>query len=517
MSAALAKSSPTRRNVIAASLAAACTGAVPRRAAAGQSPSWMIHLTASQAAARIRRGKLSAERYVAALIAQSDLINSLNMFISRDDSSLLRGAREIDRLRAAGYRLGAMAGIPLLVKDNINAVGLPATAGTPALVRNQPVQNAPLLAQLFRANALLFGKMNMDELAFGVTSDNPTYGAVHNPYAFGRIPGGSSGGTAAGIAARVSPVGLGTDTAGSGRGPASLCGVVGFRPSIGRYPAGGTVPTSHTRDVIAPLGRTVADVVLIDYALTGRPIRRDLPLSGLRLGVPRSSFWNNLEPETEAVANEALGYLRAAGVMLVDVELPGLADLVTKNSIILAYEAINDLAAYLTTTSLSITVQDVIAQIATPIVAASYQSFLGASTDTQDYNTALTVYRPQLQELYANCFSQNGVQALCFPPTPSTAPPIGQQTLVLDGVEVPVLNSFIENLNPGASSGQPGLVVPAGLSRSGLPVGLEFDGPIGSDDDLLAIGLAAEKVFPPVSRRDCDGDRDCGPPGWRRG
>lgn len=502
----------TRRRFLATGASALSLAAMPGVAAADDVSTWPRLLTASQAAARIRRGELRAEYYVSALIAQADYVQSLDIFISQDRQRLLSAARDVDLLRARGRSLGPLAGVPLLVKDNIDAVGFPTTAGTPALAQNRPTRDAPLLARLLQADALVFGKMNMDELAFGVTSGNATYGPVHNPYAFDRVPGGSSGGTAAGIAARVSPIGLGTDTAGSGRGPASLCGVVGFRPSIGRYPVGGTVPTSHTRDTIAPFGRTMADVALIHFVLTGHQVRPERSLNGVRFGIPRSYFWNNLDPETEAVANAAVGHLRAAGAVFVEVDLPGLADLVNKAGPILSYEAINDLSAYLKTTNLPITVDQLIARIATPSVAAFYQAFLQTRNDIASYTLALETYRPRLQALYANCFEQNRIQALCFPTTPVTAVPIGQQTVSLGGSQVSVLGAYLQNVNPGSSSGQPGLVIPAGLSRSGLPVGLEFDGPVGSDDTLLAIGLTAEPFLPPVSRRDCGDDADCLPP-----
>src|SRR5262249_37847638 len=178
-------------------------------------------------------------------------------------------ARRSDQRRARGEQGGALDGVPLIIKDNIDTADYPTTAGTPALARHRPKQNAAVVTRLIDAGALVLGKANVQELAFGPTSTNAAFGPVHNPYDATRIPGGSSGGTGAAVAARLAPAGLGTDTGGSIRVPASLCGVVGFRPSMLRWPQAGIVPISHTRDTAAPLARSVADCALLDGAVTG--------------------------------------------------------------------------------------------------------------------------------------------------------------------------------------------------------------------------------------------------------
>ena len=459
---------------------------------------WAVSLTAREASTHIRRGDVSAERYVAALLEQAGKVRNLNVFISGDAGLLLEAARRLDRRRRAGDRLGELAGVPLLVKDNIETAAFPTTAGTPALTSNRPARNAPALARLLQADGLLFGKANMHELAFGVTSDNAATGAVHNPYAPDRIPGGSSGGTAAGIAARVTPVGLGTDTGGSCRIPASLSGVVGFRPTIARYPAGGTVPTSRTRDTIAPMGRTVSDVALLDAIMSGRPVVWERPLRGLRLGLPLSYFWSGLDPETEVVATQAVLRLKEAGVEFVAVDLPGLSGLLDQIAPILAYEAIADLRLYLTQSGTGLTVEQVVAKIASPDVRAIYEAFLQDGGSEDAYQAAIQVHRPRLQALFADCFRQNGIDALCYPPAPITAPLIGQQSVILGSHEVPVLAAYFRNENPASAAGLPALAVPAGLSSLHLPVGLEFCGPIGSDASLLSTGLFVEKILPHI-------------------
>src|SRR5579871_957498 len=199
-------------------------------------------LTAAQALERMEKGELTSVRYVSALLDRADKLQDLNVFISRQErQTLLEEAWQADLRRFFCKPHGRLDGLPIIVKDNINSADLPTTAGTPALFSNQPSQNAAVLQKLLEEGAILIGKANMHELAFGVTCNNPATGAVHNPYDFTMIPGGSSGGTAAAIAARIVPVGLGTDTAGSVRVPAALSGAFGFHPSAGRYSRDGIV------------------------------------------------------------------------------------------------------------------------------------------------------------------------------------------------------------------------------------------------------------------------------------
>ena len=224
--------------------------------------------------------------------------------------------------RAAAQASGKLAGVPFVAKDNINTTALPTSGGTPALQANTPASNAPALDRLLAEGGVLVGKAAMHELAFGITSNNAAMGAVKNPHDISRIPGGSSGGTAAEIAAGIVPFGLGTDTGGSCRIPAALCGVVGFRPSTGRYSAEGVIPISHTRDTIGPLANSVADIALLDSILAGsnNTVQKLQPTS-IKLGVDSSVLSQNLEPEVDACFNATLERLHQAGVSVVSVDL----------------------------------------------------------------------------------------------------------------------------------------------------------------------------------------------------
>jgi len=316
---------------------------------AGAAAEDLTELSATEAAARIRAGTLKSEALVRALVDVVERKRDLGAFITFDRERALAAARKADGLAARGSFAGPLHGVPIVVKDNIHIAGLPNSAGTPALKGFVPTTNAPVAEKLLRAGAIVLGKTNMHELAFGITSNNAAFGPVRNAYDPSRIAGGSSGGTAAAIAARMAAAGLGSDTGGSVRIPAALNGIAGLRPTLGRYSQEGITPIAHTRDTAGPMAREVADLVLLDTIITGARDRvAAAPLRGLRLGVYRPYFWQGLDAETEQVSKTALDRLQEAGAEIVSVGMPGLADLNGKISFPVAlYEANVDLAKYL--------------------------------------------------------------------------------------------------------------------------------------------------------------------------
>ncbi|MBS0393742.1 MAG: indoleacetamide hydrolase [Proteobacteria bacterium] len=446
----------------------------------------------------LRSGRLGAEEYARALLARGTAWPPLNAFIWMDPECVLAAAREADRARAAG-RIGALHGLPIAVKDNIDVAGRVTTAGTPALRHHVARASAPVVAALLEAGALVFGKANMHELADGITNNNAAFGAARNPYAPDRIPGGSSGGTAVAVAARLCPAGLGTDTGGSVRIPAALCGIVGLRPSAGRYPSAGIVPISHTRDTAGPLARTVADVALLDAVIAGPPrALAAVGLRGVRIGVPRDPYFADLDRGVAAVIEAALARLSAAGCVLVEADLPGLGASYAAAGAISYYEQRRDLDAYLESAGLGLTTREVAASIASPDVRAIYQrDVLGeAAVPVNAYREAMDVHRPRLQALYRDYFRDHRVAAIALPTTVLPAQPIGADAMVeLNGREVPTFATFLRNTRIMTLAGIPGLSVPAGSAPGGLPVGLELDAPEGADRELLALGLAVEATL----------------------
>ncbi|RQH05435.1 indoleacetamide hydrolase [Paraburkholderia dinghuensis] len=468
-----------------------------------------LALTSTQAVKAIQSGQLKAAEYVATLLARAEALSNLNAFTVLDVEGALAAAHRIDALGENERARQPLAGLPIVVKDNINTRGLQTSAATPALEGFTPARHAPSVQRLIDAGAILLGKTNMHELAFGITSTNlsPGAGSVRNPYDPGLIPGGSSGGTAAAIAARMAPAGLGTDTGGSTRIPAALCGIVGLRPSVGD---GGTqrryhdpqavVPISHTRDTVGPMARTVADVTLLDGLITGHGPLAQASIANLRIGLPEP-FWQGLEAALEGVAREALVKLEAAGVTLVPVEMSELFAINARVSTAIAlHEPLEDLHAWLVANKAPVqSVAEIVARIASPDVHATYDAVL-ANELGGDYQTAITVWRPRLQQLYAHTFAGCGVDALLFPTTRLVAVPIddmnGSSRVSIDGAPpIDEMSAFLRNTDPSSNAGIPGLSLPAGLVDGRLPVGLELDGPLGSDRRLLAIGLAFEEIL----------------------
>ena len=295
---------------------------------------------------------------------RSEALKHLNVYINQDADALKAAAGLVDQRLEAGDDDAELVGLPIAVKDNINTSSLPTTGGTPALRDWVPPSDAPVMQALLNAGALLAGKTNMHELAFGITSNNVAYGAVKNPYDERLIPGGSSGGTAAAVAARLAPAGLGTDTGGSCRIPAALCGCVGFRPTLDRYSQEGVIPISHTRDTIGPIARSVADVALLDGICAGQPLTAvDKPIEEIRIGVPATYFYENLDFELEAVVAKALERFRGEGVQLIDVDVENLEPLYQSVAFPIAlFEVLRELSIYLYRSNNPISVMELVDQ-----------------------------------------------------------------------------------------------------------------------------------------------------------
>lgn len=463
-------------------------------------------LTLTQAAAAIRGGRLSCLDYVDALIERNAAAGALNALIAHDPAQLRAAARRADEQRRAGATLGPLHGVPLVLKDNLDTVALPTTGGTPALRDNRPLRDAEVVRRLLAAGALVFGKANMHELALGVTSNNAAFGPVRNPYDPTRIAGGSSGGSAAAVAARLAPAAIGTDTGGSVRVPAALCGIVGLRPTTGRWPTAGIVPISHTRDTAGPMTRCVADAALLDAVVAGRhaPALPD-SLRGVRIGVPRAGFYEDLDPDAAQVLDAALGRLADAGVILIERDLADVAALNEAAGFpISLFELVTDLSAYLRAHGARHDLASVVAAVASPDVRSILQPLLGPDAIAPAlYQAALTRHRPALQQAYRSYFAQHAVCAVIFPTTPLPAAPLGADaTCLLNGALVPTFTTFTRNTAPGSLAGIPGITLPAGRSAGGLPLGVALDAAAGDDERLLVIAALIEPLLPTLKPGD---------------
>ena len=461
----------------------------------------LTDLSAAEAVDRMHCGELSAESYAKALLERCASAKPLNAFITLEPDRVLSEARAADQLRARGARLGPLHGLPIPVKDSVNTRDYPTTVGTAALRHFRPAEDAPLVAQLRGAGAIVLGKTNLHELSYGWTSNNHAFGAVHNPYDTSRVPGGSSGGTAAAVAAHIAPLGIAADTEGSIRVPAALCGLVGFRPTTGRYHSAGVAPITALFDQVGPVARSMRDIELFDRVVAGEGGSPGVPnLRSIRLAVCRSYFFEGIDPEVARVTDAALAKLRAAGVTIVETGIPTLGELVSRITDQVQYhDTAPSLTRYLAEYKTGVTFEQLVAQAGEDIRATFAQYVLPGGSDVvtdEAYRRIVGDYLPRLRAVLRATFESTKASALVFPATMTTAPRIGDDgTLSLGGRKVSFDVAMSRNIAPASTAGLPGLVIPAGLAANGLPVALEFDGPAGSDRALLGLGVAIERLL----------------------
>ncbi|MCK1291445.1 Asp-tRNA(Asn)/Glu-tRNA(Gln) amidotransferase A subunit family amidase [Bradyrhizobium sp. GM2.2] len=460
-------------------------------------------LTLTQAVADLRAGKVTSTALTTEALARAKANADLNAFVTLDEAGALKAAAAFDANDNKDKPLG---GVPIVIKDNIEVTGLPCSAGTPALKHYVPRADAPVVAKLRAAGAVIIGKTSMHELAFGISGYNTAFktGAefgVRNAYDRTLIAGGSSSGTGVAIGARIVAGGLGTDTGGSVRVPAALNGCASLRPTVGRYPQAGIAPISHTRDTAGPMAATAADVELLDRVIAGGEAVQAADLKQMRIGIVRSML-TNLDADTNAAFQAAVAKMKAQGVTMVEIEMPQLAEFNGQVSFPVAlYEAYDDLVAYLDHTGTGLSIEAMARDISSADVKGTYDGLViprklpapdGTLVDAKPiYDAAINSARPALQVLYSRTFADNRLDAIAFPTTPRVAIASNPDSSSLENFGL-----FIQNTDPGSNAGIPGIQIPIALGAvSKLPIGLELDGPAGSDRRLLALGMALEKVF----------------------
>jgi indoleacetamide hydrolase len=451
----------------------------------------LAELGVAAAAAAIRNGEISSESYSAALLRRARKYSDLNSFVSIDESAVLAAARDADAARAAGST-APLLGVPLGVKDSYLTGGLRTTLGVGILRGFVPSMNADVVSAVKDAGAIVFGKNNLVEMSYGLTGSNVHYGQVKNPYGHDHISGGSSSGSAASVGAQIVPAALGGDTVGSIRVPASLCGVVGFRPTTGRWPRAGVAPISHTLDSTGVFARNVEDCVLIDQVVTRdtAALTDRSDLGGTKFAYAPRQYLELVEPEVEALFKAALQRLRDAGAEIIEIDLgedfSSIAERSTWN--IFFYETMQAISEFLRQYNLPVSFDEIYNQLEPGIKESWHNAVLPNGPDSissQAYETAIFVERRELQRRFSQVFTHDGNAAFLFPTTPCTAPSIENQSkFTISDTEVSHL-ALAKNTVPTSGAGLPGISIPTGLSGRGLPIGIEIDGAPSQDRALL--------------------------------
>ncbi|MGD9484770.1 amidase family protein [Streptomyces sp. TRM70308] len=447
----------------------------------------------ARAARALRERTISAREYVGVLVDRCAGRADLDAFTELTAREALRGAEALDRRRDAG---GPLAGVPLVVKDNVDVAGVPTTAGTPGLRGHVPVRDSGAWQRLSDAGALLLGKTTLHELAYGITGANAGAPTARHPARPDRLPGGSSSGTATAVAAGLAPAGVATDTGGSARIPAALCGVLGWRPTTGRYPGDGVVRLSPTRDTVGLMARCAEDLLLLDAVLAGRatPAAPAAPSAAprvprdLTLLLPSTPAWEALSPEVARVASAARDALSSAGVRLLDAPraLPPPRELLDCALTVPRYETRDALREYLAGAGPAYTLQRLLDAVASPDVRELLLPMReGRPVPEPAYRVALRA-GAAMAEAAAGHLRAAGALAHLVPTTALPAPEAGVgDTVECAGQAVPTFLAYIRNTAPAAVFGWPSVTIPAGHTRDGLPVGLQLDGAPGSDRTLL--------------------------------
>ena len=464
-----------------------------------------LHELGLAAAARaIRNGEVSSETYVGTLLERAREQADLKTFITIDEASVLEAARQADYSRQAGS--GApLLGVPLGVKDSYLTKALTTTFGTSVLADFKPTHDAVAVAQVKNAGAIVFGKNNLVEMSYGLTGLNEHHGQVKNPYNKAHLTGGSSSGAGASVAARIIPAALGGDTVGSVRVPASLCGVVGYKPTPSRWPRGGVAPISHTLDTTGLLARTVEDCDLIDAVLTKSPVQGSncrADLQGVKFAYAPRQHLVDVDGQAESLFREALRTLENAGAELVEIDLgEDFVSLAARTTWpIFFHETLPGVREFLALNEVPVSFEQIYAGLGEHIKQGWSRYVVPSSGEyvsDETYRTALNANRQELRRRLASiAFGQ--ADALIFPTTPCGAPQIAHQwKFQVAGNEV--TDIFLSrNTHPSSSAGVPGISLPMGLNSGALPVGLELDAAAGRDRDLLVLARAVEQVIGPL-------------------
>ena len=445
----------------------------------------MIDLTITEASDLLRQKKLSPVDLTKACLDRIDGLNpTLNAFITITRESAITDAETAERELQQGDRRGPLHGIPFGLKDLIDTVGVKTTCGSALFAERVPAEDAEIVQRLKRAGAVIVGKQNLQEFAWGGTSASSHYGPVHNPWDVERIAGGSSGGSAAAVAAGMCFAAIGTDTGGSIREPAAFCGIVGLKPTYGRVSTRGVFPLSWSLDHVGPICRSVADTALMLEAIAGydrsdftsvdyptEKYAEALRAEKFRIGVAREIFFDDLDPDTAVAIENAIKVIGELSSDVVEIELP-----------------------------------DVPTTVQAPEVFAVHQKYFGSSPELyrkwmrERLKQAMTIdtvsYIQGVQEMkrirrsISDVFEK--VDLIVTPTTP--VPPITIAEALEMSLPGPAGELWLRNTRPFNVYGLPTISIPCGFTSQDLPVGLQIAGPHFDEGRVLAFAHAFEQA-----------------------
>lgn len=454
----------------------------------------------------------SADVTAASLDAIANQDSKIGAFLHVDRDGAMRQAESIDARRAAGEKLGPLAGVPIAVKDVMCAEGQPATCGSKMLKNFVAPYDSGAVTKLKQAGAVIVGRTNMDEFAMGSSGENSAFGPTRNPWDTDRIPGGSSSGSAAAVAARMVPLSLGSDTGGSIRQPAGLCGIVGLKPTYGRVSRYGLIAYASSLDQIGPFATDVTGAAMLLEAIAGHDPRDstsvnapvpsytatlDQPLAGLKIGVPVEHFAEGLDPEIEKSVREALAAYKSLGAELKDIHLPHSKYAIATYYLIATSEASSNLSRYdgvhygHRASQFNSLVEMYEAsrgegfgdEVKRRIMLGVFA--LSAGYADQYYTKALKVRRLIRQDFDA---ALADVDVIAGPVTPTPAFKLGEKASDPLSMYLGDIYTISANL-----AGLPGISIPCGFTSSGLPIGLQLQAAPLAEEKLLRTARMFER------------------------
>jgi aspartyl-tRNA(Asn)/glutamyl-tRNA(Gln) amidotransferase subunit A len=467
----------------------------------------MIERTATELVHALHRGDISAAALTGEfLTAIRNQDGSLHAFLHIDEASALEQAHAVDRKRQRGEPIGRLAGLPVALKDNLCVQGTVTTCASRILASFVPPYDAHVVEQLRNADAVLLGKTNLDEFAMGSSGENSAFGPTRNPWDLERVPGGSSSGSAAAVAAGLAPVALGSDTGGSIRLPAAFCGITGLKPTYGLVSRRGLVAYGSSLDQIGPLGRSVADVALVLGVIAGHD-RRDStsvaqpvpdylatlhqPRQSLRIGLVRELFGEGIAPDVEKLVRDAIDVYRQLGAQVIDVNLPHLRHAIATYYLVATAEASSNLARY---DGVHFGHRAAHFDNLTDMVARSRDEgfgpevkrriMLGTYALSSGYKDAYYIKALQVRRLIKNEFDQafQRCDVLLSPTAPTPAFKLGER------LGNPLQMYLLDVCTLGCNlAGIPGISIPCGFTAGGLPVGLQLAAPAFAEGTLLRV------------------------------